>query len=708
MTTDQPTPTERFPRQHARTRRFTLGRPRAFTVHPDRVLFLRSAGGEVAVTDLWALDLADGRERRVVAAADLLGDAGGEDLPPEERARRERAREMASGITGYATDATGRVAAFALDGRLVTVDVDTGETSVEATVGAVFDPRPSPDASRVAYTSGGGLHVVERDGGSSRAVAVEEGVTWGLAEFVAAEELQRHRGYWWSPDGRRIAAARVDESGVQAWHIADPAEPSTPATLHRYPAAGTANADVRLAVFDLDEARRVDVRWDRDAFPYLAQVRWDEPGPLTLLVLSRDQRTWQVLAVDPDTGATELVRTDTDRAWLDVVPSACVWLDPERLAVVLDRHDLGDGGTRAVVVGDEALTPAGLQVRELVHADAERLVVAASEDDPAETHLYEVTLADRRVARLTDGRAVHAGAAGRAGLVVVSAPLEGDVHVEVRATGGARHAIASLDATPVITPRVELLELTERRLRAALLRPDTPGPWPVLLDPYGGPHAQRVVASRNAYLTSQWFADQGFAVLVIDGRGTPGRGPAFEREVLGDLATGVLDDQVAGLYAAAEHEPGLDLDRVAIRGWSFGGYLAALAVLRRPDVFRAAVAGAPVTDWRLYDTAYTERYLGHPDEQPDAYRVSSLVDADRVLLDPAEVGDQPPELLLIHGLADDNVVAAHSLRLSHALLAAGRAHTFLPLSGVTHMTPQEVVAERLLTEQAAFLHRALG
>jgi dipeptidyl-peptidase-4 len=221
----------------------------------------------------------------------------------------------------------------------------------------------------------------------------------------------------------------------------------------------------------------------------------------------------------------------------------------------------------------------------------------------------------------------------------------------------------------------------------------------VLLDPYGGPHHRQVLAARDRFLVSQWFADQGFAVLVTDGRGTPGRGPAWERAIWRDLAGPVLDDQVEALLAVADDHPELDLGRVAIRGWSFGGYLAALAVLRRPDVFHAAVAGAPVTDWRLYDTHYTERYLGHPAADPDVYRRNSLLaDADKL--------ERP--LLLIHGLADDNVVAAHTLRLSSLLLAAGRPHSVLPLSGVTHMAVQEAVAESLLHLQLAFLRDALG
>ncbi len=207
-----------------------------------------------------------------------------------------------------------------------------------------------------------------------------------------------------------------------------------------------------------------------------------------------------------------------------------------------------------------------------------------------------------------------------------------------------------------------------------------------------------MVQAHNGFLTSQWFADQGFAVVVADGRGTPGRGSDWERAVLHDLATPALEDQVEALLAAADEHP-LDLTRVAIRGWSFGGYLAALAVLRRPDVFHAAVAGAPVTEWRLYDTHYTERYLGDPGADAEPYDASSLLPlADQL--------ERP--LLLVHGLADDNVVAAHTLQFSSALLAAGKPHEVLPLVGVTHMTPQEVVAENLLLHQLEFLRRSLG
>ena len=222
---------------------------------------------------------------------------------------------------------------------------------------------------------------------------------------------------------------------------------------------------------------------------------------------------------------------------------------------------------------------------------------------------------------------------------------------------------------------------------------------PMLLDPYGGPHGQRVVNAGRAYVIPQWFADQGFAVVVADGRGTPGRGPVWERLAKNDRV-GTADDQAEAVrYVASRYPDDVDTSRVAVRGWSFGGYLAALCVLRHPDVFHAAVAGAPTTDERLYDTCYSERYLGHPDSSADVYEANSLL--------PMAAGLRRP-LMIIHGLADDNVYIAHSLRLSSALLAAGRPHEVLPLTGITHLAGDEVVAENLLLLQLDFLRRSLG
>ena len=691
--------TDSFPRRQARTRRFTLGAPRGVTPSPDgaRVTFLRSRGGDDAVTCLWTLDPATAEER-LVADPRVLDGGSADDLPPEERARRERAREQAGGIVAFATDRAGDIAAFALSGRAYVTGLtpDGASPRVLDSPGPVVDPRPDPTGTRVAYVSGGALHVHDLADATTAVLAAPEGttVTYGLADFVAAEEMNRMRGYWWSPDGRSLLVARVDDAPVHRWYIADPANPDREPTVVAYPAAGTPNALVSLVVVGLD-GTRVDVAWDAGRDEYLAHVVWSAEE-LLIVVQPRDQRALRVLRVDPATGATALVHEDTDRHWVEIVPGV-----PARTASGALLWITDDGAARRLLVDGEPVTPPSLQVRAVLDVDGDTVLLGAS-DDPVSTALWTWSTADG-LRCLTPEPGVHGGRLVGGTLVVSRQSLDADGTVTtVRPAGGIERAVTSFAEPPGLMPRITLHRAGERALRTALLLPSwhEPGtPLPVLMDPYGGPHAQRVVAARGAHLTSQWFAEQGFAVVVVDGRGTPGRGPEFERAVWGDLAGPVLDDQVDALHALAAGRPELDLTRVGIRGWSFGGYLAALAVLRRPDVFHAAVAGAPVTDWTLYDTHYTERYLGRPDTHPDAYARTSLLPDAAKLTRP---------LLLVHGLADDNVVAAHTLRLSSALLAGGRPHSVLPLSGVTHMTPQEVVAENLLLLQVEFLRDALG
>ena len=732
--------TDSFPRRQARTRRFTLGAPRGLTPSPDggRLAFLRSRGGTDAVTCLWTLDVATGAERLVADPRALTGDdldTAGEDVPPEERARRERAREQAGGIVAYATDRAVTTAAFALAGRLhvasltdealpgagpadgdtadgdtadrETADRDTadrgraggGRVRLLDSPGPVVDPRPDPTGSRVAYVSGGALHVHDLAAGTTTRVAGPEPgeggtVTYGLADFIAAEEMNRMRGYWWAPDGRALLVARVYDAPVRRWHIADPANPEREPTVVAYPAAGTPNARVSLLLVGLDGTPTA-VSWDTDRDEYLAHVVWSGETPLAV-VQPRDQRALRVLRVDPATGATELVHEDTDDHWVEIVPGVPAATASGTFLWITDRD-----GARRLLADGEPVTPPSLQVRSLLDVDGDTVLFAAS-DDPTSTALWTWSAAEGLRCH-TPEPGVHGGRLAGGTLVVARHALDADgTRTTVHPAAGPERVVTSHAAAPDLELHLTLHTVGARALRTALLLPSwhTPGtPLPVLMDPYGGPHAQRVVTARGAHLTSQWFAEQGFAVVVVDGRGTPGRGPEFERAVWGDLAAPVLDDQVDALHALAAGHPDLDLGRVGIRGWSFGGYLAALAVLRRPDVFHAAVAGAPVTDWALYDTHYTERYLGHPATHAGAYaRTSLLPDAEKLT--------RP--LLLVHGLADDNVVAAHTLRLSSALLAAGRPHAVLPLSGVTHMTPQEVVAENLLLLQVEFLRDALG
>ncbi len=683
-----------FLRRQARTQRFTLGAPKQFKVAPDgsRVLFLRTESGTDARHSLWSFDVASGEETKLVDAAELL--PGEEDLPPEERARRERSRETGGGVVGYAVDDAFTVAAFSLSGRLHTLDLTTGEVSVLVD-GSVLDPRPSPDGSRVAYVRDRRLRVIDRATGEDRVVAGEDrdDVTWGLAEFIAAEEMGRTRGYWWAPDGRSLLAERADNTAVPRWTIADPANPQAPANVVAYPAAGEKNADVTLAIIGLDGSR-VDVV--KTGWEYLAAVHWSAAGKPLLSVQSRDQRELRIQAVDPADGSVEVLHTETDEHWVEITAGVPAWTTDGRLV----RESAADGDHRLVVDG-VAVTPPGLQVRSILHVGDE-VLFSASEADPTQIHVFRTEGGELR--RLSTENGVHLGA-GNASLTVLSSwSLDRSGPAVTVVSGGKTVArIDSHAVDPDVVPNLTWLTLGERGLRAALILPtgydESEGKLPVLLDPYGGPHAQRVLQTRNAFLAPQWLADQGFAVLVADGRGTPGRGSAWEKEIAGKLADVTLADQVDALQAAAALRPELDTERVAIRGWSYGGYLSALAVLRRPDVFHAGIAGAPVTDWSLYDTHYTERYLGLPQKETASYEHNSLI---------AGAGGLSRALLIVHGLADDNVFVAHSLRLSSALLAKGRAHVFLPLAGATHMTPQaEEVAENLMRTQVDWIVREL-
>ncbi|MBT8241225.1 MAG: prolyl oligopeptidase family serine peptidase, partial [Acidimicrobiia bacterium] len=478
------------------------------------------------------------------------------------------------------------------------------------------------------------------------------------------------------------------------WYVGDPAQPATPPTEIRYPAAGTANATVKLYHLPLAGDPQ-EIAWQTKALEYLADVSWTDSEPV-LVAQSRDQRTTSIVTLDVRGGTATQIHEIRNAHWTELHPGA-PRIHGGSLYTIEDLLD-----RRALCINGTPATESPLQVRSVVAIDDDGALITASDDDPTEIHLYRISPDSASPERLTNKPGVHSATASHGTQVVSSAtPASPAVAFSV-IRGDTIHPIKNLVEDPHLPADPEFCFLGPGSLASALFLPsdhDGITALPVLLDPYGGPHAQRVLKSHNIHLVSRWFAEHGYAVLVTDGRGTPGRGPAFEREVWGDLAQPVLEDQLNALDAAAQLYPFLDLQRVGIRGWSFGGYLAALAALRAPERIHAAIAGAPVTDWSLYDTHYTERYLGHPDQFPEHYERTNLVSNADLLARP---------LLLIHGLADDNVVAAHSLQLSSALLAHGRVHQVLPLGGVTHMTPQAVVAQNLLLLQLGFLNEHLA
>ena len=696
------TVSDTFPRQFARTQRLTLGEPRNIVVSPDgaRVVFCRSLGGSDAVNSLYVLDVNTSVETCVADMHALHSSNVDPKLDTSaEQARRERAREGASGIVSYSCDDQVLNAAYCVAGKLFITNLVTAVTHKIETSDAIFDPRLSPNGMLVAYVRDSKLCVCDITG-TETIIATEaepnSDVTWGQAEFVAEEEMGRQRGYWWSPDSTALAACRVDNSPVATTWIGDPANPMIQPRAHRYPFAGTNNADVSIHLFRFNplstKITRVDVQWQQSQLEYLTNVQWTRNG-LIITLQNRQQTQLVICSVDPSTGALSTIRTETDGHWIDLVAGSPVLLADGRLAMCCERN-----GVRALTIDDQVVTNSDIQVRNIIATSPHALYFLANAiADPTALHVVQCNLADLTVSWLTTDAGMHTGAVGGDTIVIRSATLN-EVRTTTRVNG--KHLIANNAETCLLSPNVTMHRVGTNKIATAIVMPHNHdgSPLPVLFDPYGGPHAQRVVCASSAYLAAQWFADQGFCVVIADGRGTPGRGTQWERDVHHDLATTILDDQIDVLRELSTLVQCADTSRVGIRGWSFGGYLAALAVLRAPDLFHCAIAGAPVSRWDLYDTHYTERYMGHPDAHRADYESTSLVAQAHLLERP---------LLLIHGLADDNVLAAHTLQFSTALLHHGKVHELLALSGVTHMTPQEVVAENLLLHQLEFLQRAL-
>lgn len=696
--------------QLVRTRLFTLGVPSQFTVTGDgsAVLYLRSRAGDDPVTCLWALDLSSGAERVLADPAELTGrpaTAADPSAPMDaSSATAAGAAASASAIDAYATDAAGQLIAFALDGQLWAIS-GHGPGSEPASkqvrrlpaAGPVTDPRPDPGGQRIAYLSQGSVRVIEADGTGDRLVMAAGGadVSTGTGENTGWAGPGGQGGYWWAPAGDRLLVLRADSAAVGLWYVADPASPARAPRAVRYAAAGTANAEITLWLAGLDGSL-TEASWDHAAFEYVPGAGWDEHGPFAI-VQSRDQHTVRFLAIEPDTGQTSVRHEQHDDCWVQLLPGI-----PARTGsgAVIAHADLA--GTRHLTADGMPVTPAGLQVRAVLGVHGDEVLFAAS-TDPVRTQLWTYRIGGG-IRQLTDEPAVHDGiqAAGVLVRIARAAGRPGGQATVLR-DGQPPLPVASLAEQPVLDLRATQLILGPRELRATLYLPSwyTPahGPLPVLADPYGGAGMQRVTAELDwRCLISQWFAEQGFAVLVADGSGTPGRGPQWEREVYGTLFDPVLDDQVSAVREAARLHPELDLSRVGIRGWSFGGSLATLAVLRRPDVFHVAVAGAGVTDQYLYNAPWRERFLGHPATYPERYQACSLLREAPALSRP---------LLLMHGLADTNVFPANTLRLSSALLAAGRPHEVLLLPGAGHQVMGQPVSENLLWHQVRFLQHHL-
>ncbi len=681
-------------RDLAETQNYTLGSPINARPTPDgkAVLFLRS-GPRDRVRHLYEMDVADGKTRELLTPAEVLGGAS-EHLSAAEKARRERQRQTARGFASFTLSDDGASILLPLSGKLYVVR--RADRHVTELAGDDWlDARFSPSGEYVGGVLGNEVQVVNVATGKRVQLThgATETLTHGVAEFVAQEEMDRFTGFWWSPDSQSIAYEEADLSPVDTLYIPDPASPNAAPAAFRYPRAGTANANVRLGIVGVNGGPTRWVTWDTAKYPYLCRVVWKEKrAPLTVTVMNRAQQEEAVLAADAASGATRLLLVERDPAWLNLDRDNAIprWL-PSGNGFLWTTERGGDWQVERRAADGRfvhALTPAGFHYTGIADIDErDGTAVVSGGPDAREEHLYRVRLEGTgSPVQITQGRGVHSGTFSDNHAVWVhhASLLDGTTVSEVRdAQNKTLAALPSVAETPPFLPQVELTEAGDNpTFDAAIVRPrafDAHRRYPVILDVYAGPTVKTVQAVGRSYLSNQWMADQGYIVVSLDGRGTPGKGRAWERAIQGNLIDIALQDQASGLKALGTKYPEMDVTRVGVTGWSFGGYFTAMATMRRPDVFACGVSGAPVTDWSLYDTFYTERYLGLPSANPDGYQKSSAL---------TYAGELAQPLLLVHGVTDDNVYFVNSLRLAEALFEAGKPFEFLPMSG-THMAGAE-------------------
>jgi dipeptidyl-peptidase 4 len=661
----------------------------AFTPDGDALTYLHSADGSL-VRSLWWHDLDTG-ERRIIAGPPP-GTEREESIGHEERLRRERSRTLELGVTEFAWACRGSTTTLLVPyGAQILVGSGADSRAAVAALtpmGGVADVARAvlaPDGRRFAFVRDGDLWVSAASAGAGASMLrltndAEPGIFNGLAEFIAAEELDRFEGLWWSLDGTRIAYAHVDERGVPPYVIAHLGEDAPASEEHRYPFAGGPNAVVTLRVVSASGGQPVAVELGMAEDDYLARVVAEPSGGWLVAVLPRAQRSLRWLRVAPDGSASELW-TEESLPWINVDNHTRVLIDGRILRTTertghrhLELRRLDGTFERQLTAGDWMVT----EVAQVDEARGEVLFIATA-DGATERHLYSVPLdAAEPVSspqRLTS----------EAGWHLVTFSPDGDrwvdswssrehsptVHLRSRDEGESTVIhVPTLTAESVGRHPPELLTVDAAdgmtSLDAGLYRPASPSgtPPPCLVWVYGGPHAQYVKNDweMTVYPLRQYLSQCGVAVLVVDNRGAGARGMAFEAPLAGHFGHAEVADQTAAvrqLAAAGEIDPA----RVAITGGSYGGFMTLISLIREPTVFQAGVAVAPVTDPAGYDTAYTERYLGRPQDDPAAYERSSVL---------PHAAQLPGSALLIHGAVDENVHLRHSVRLVEALQALDR------------------------------------
>ncbi len=698
--------------------------PTAIAFSPDgsTVTFLAADDGSLDQR-LMALDVAT-LERRVLPTPGAV--VAEDDLPLEEKLRRERARELAVGVTRYQWAKRGtRVLVPMADGLWVLDDLDAEPRRVvESSPGRpLLDARLSDDGTRVGFVRDDEVHVADVETGAVVQVtsgASGTGRTNGLAEFMAQEEMGRPYGFWFSDDGAHVAFCEVDDRHIPTYRIVHQGSAETGPGAeedHAYPFAGAANAVVRVGVVAADGSARDRPVWlDLDATGigvdrYVARVDWTPAGDVVVQVENREQSRLDLVRYDIATGEGHLLWSETSDVWINLhdhlrfLPDGSfVWASERSGFCHLELRAADGSLVRTLTDGQDVVT-------RVVAVDAGSVYFTSTGPTALERHLHRVDLDGSTAAEpLTETAGVHAsvvhpGTGHRvdtsstptAPPQVVLTRQDGSTAVLHDASSDER--VAELGLTPPVERIVTAADGT--RLHAAVYLPDGPGPHPTIVSVYGGPHAQMLTHSwgPTVALRAQYLRQAGFCVAVVDNRGSTDRGLAFEGALRHRMGTVEVDDQVA-LVQSLVDDGITDPARVGIYGWSYGGYMSAMCLARRPDVFAAACAGAPVTDWDGYDTHYTERYMGTPQSNPDGYRDGSVMTHVDGLRD--------RRLLLIHGLIDENVHFRHTARLLNALIAAGIDHELFLFPDERHVPRSE--ADRAFMEDriVAFFRDALA
>lgn len=683
--------------------------------HDARYLYFLGLHGTGSARVLYREEVSSGT-REIVARPPQAASPSESGLTPEEILRRERQRIQEKGITLYRLAAKADVAVFDWRGDVYLVRPGQEPLRLTETEASEIDPQLSPDGTRLAYARDGELRVL--DIATRREVLLTEGardgVFHGIAEYIAQEEMDRSSGFWWSPDGRSIAYTEVDETGIPVYPIVHQGKDAPETETSRYPFAGGPNARVRLGIVSASGGVTSWIRLpDNGGDSYLARVRWDEDGTLLAQVQSRDQKSLKLWRVDAATGGAALLLEDRSDTWVglhdDLRPlpdGRFLWSAESSGYRRLELRARDGALVRRLTSGDwpvDAL--AGVDERDGV------VYFSGAMDGPLERPIYRTRLDGGPVERVTPEKGWHQATFSRDGryFVDVHDSLAMPPRVLLREGPGRQVRVLEANADP--EPKVlglrspELVTLKAGGgtvLHGALYKPrslEKGRKYPAIVRVYGGPTAQTVKDSWELTqdLRAQYLARHGFVVFRLDNRGTPRRGQAFETALDRRLGSVEVEDQIAGARWLASL-PYVDGERIGIYGWSYGGYMAARCLLKAPDLFKAAVAGAPVADWDGYDTHYTERYMGKPRENAAGYRDSSLLP-----LAPQLKG----KLLIVHGMADENVHFRHTARLLNALNSAQRRYDLLIFPDERHLPRREEDRTYLEARLVEFFDRAL-